>query len=220
MRPRSDCASSSFRFSQWETGNFLRVQQFCNLSNWNLVTEPRNVGFNHKLFTVSLLYSTMSSIITYTPTRLSKVKVKWSRYRAGLVQKVGRGIALLFHDRDTRRGLVVSSTPRPHITPWENPVPILQEAGWAPGPVWKGGKSRPYRDSIPDRPARCQSLYRLSYRAHAGLSSGSNWILQSVLPATSNALFKPAALKFKVKAMYSRMMKYGENDLDMKLAWV
>ena len=44
-----------------------------------------------------------------------------------------------------------------------HPVPILQEAGWAPGPVWKGGKSRPHRDSIPDRPVRSQSLYRLSY---------------------------------------------------------
>ena len=28
------------------------------------------------------------------------------------------------------------------------PVPILQEAGWAPGPVWRGGASRPHRDSI------------------------------------------------------------------------
>jgi hypothetical protein len=28
------------------------------------------------------------------------------------------------------------------------------------------GKSRPHRDSIPDRPARSQSLYRLSYPAH------------------------------------------------------
>ena len=27
-------------------------------------------------------------------------------------------------------------------------------AGWAPEPVWMGGKSRPYRDSIADRPAR------------------------------------------------------------------
>ena len=46
-------------------------------------------------------------------------------------------------------------------------LPIVQEAGWAPGPVWANGKSRPYWDSIPDRPARSQSLYRLSYRAHA-----------------------------------------------------
>jgi len=65
---------------------------------------------------------------------------------------MARGIALLFHDRGTRR--VVSSTPRPHFTPGKDQVPILQEAGWAPGPVWTDGKSRPHRGSIPDRPAR------------------------------------------------------------------
>ena len=81
-----------------------------------------------------------------------------------MAQRVGRGIALLFHDRGTRRG--EWSAARPGHTPGKDPVPILQEAGWAPGPVWTGGKSRPYRDSIPDRPARSQSLYRLSYRAH------------------------------------------------------
>jgi len=67
------------------------------------------------------------------------VKVKWFRYRPGVAQRVGRGIALLFHG--TRRGWVVSSTPRPHFTPEKDPVPFLQEAGWAPGPVWTGGKS-------------------------------------------------------------------------------
>jgi len=61
---------------------------------------------------------------------------------------------------------VVSSTSRPHFTPGKDPVPILLEAGWAPGPIWTGGKSRPHRDSIPDRPSRSQSLYRLSYSAH------------------------------------------------------
>jgi len=45
----------------------------------------------------------------------------------------------------------------------KDPVPFVQEAGWVSGPVWTGGKSRPHRDSIPDRPARSQSLYRLSY---------------------------------------------------------
>ena len=45
-------------------------------------------------------------------------------------------------------------------------VPILQEARLTPGPVWTGGKSRHHRDLIPERPARSQSLYRLSYRAH------------------------------------------------------
>ena len=66
---------------------------------------------------------------------------------------------------------VVSSTPRPQFTPGKDPVPILQEAGWAPGPVWTGGKSPPHRDSIPERPARSQSLYRLSYPAHDGTSN-------------------------------------------------
>ena len=51
-------------------------------------------------------------------------------------------------------------------TPGKDLVPILQEAGWAPGLVWTGGKSRPHRDSILDRPARSQSLYRLSYLVH------------------------------------------------------
>jgi len=93
---------------------------------------------------------------------------KWCRYRPGVAQRVGRGIALLFHDRGTRRGRVVSSTPRPHFTPGKEPVPILQESGWAPGPVWTGGISRPLRDSIPDRPALSQSLCRLSYAVHRG----------------------------------------------------
>ena len=95
-----------------------------------------------------------------------KVKVQWSRYRPGVAQRVGRDIALLCHDRGTRRGWVVSSMPRPHFTPRKEPVPILQEAGWTPGPVWTGRKYRPHRDSIPDRPVRSQSLYRLSYPAH------------------------------------------------------
>ena len=59
------------------------------------------------------------------------------------------------------------SAARPgHFTHGKDPVPIVQEARWAPEPVWTGGKSRRHRDSIPDRPARSQSLYRLSYLAH------------------------------------------------------
>ena len=36
---------------------------------------------------------------------------------------------------------------------WDR-LPILQEAVWAPGPVWTGGISYTHRDSIPDHPAR------------------------------------------------------------------
>ena len=86
-------------------------------------------------------------------------KVKWSHYRPGVAQTVGRGIALLFHDRGTRRGCVVSSTPRPHFTPLERPSTHFTGGWWAPRPVWMGRKSRPHRNSIPDRPAHSQSIY-------------------------------------------------------------
>ena len=48
----------------------------------------------------------------------------------------------------------------------KDPVPIVQEAGWTSGPVWPSGNSLLHRDSIPDRPARSQSLYQLSYPVH------------------------------------------------------
>ena len=77
-----------------------------------------------------------------------------------------RGIALPFHDRDTRRGWGVSVMPRPLFTPGKDPVPIVQEAGWAPGPVWTGAENLvPTGIPSPDRPARSQSLYWLHYPA-------------------------------------------------------
>src|SRR5215468_3717085 len=91
---------------------------------------------------------------------------------------VDRGIALSFHDLGARRGWVVSTTPRPlyprkrpgtHCTggwvgPRKDPVPIVQEAGWAPGPVWTCAENlAPTGIRSPDRPASSQSLHRLSY---------------------------------------------------------
>jgi len=52
-----------------------------------------------------------------------------------------RGTALLFHDHGTRKGWGVSVTPRPLFTPGKDPVPIVQEAVWAPGPVWTGAEN-------------------------------------------------------------------------------
>jgi hypothetical protein len=72
-----------------------------------------------------------------------------------VTQRVGRGIALLFHDLGTGRGWVFSSTPRPHFTPGKDPVPIVQEAGWAPGPVWTGAENLSLTGiRSPDHPAR------------------------------------------------------------------
>ena len=113
----------------------------------------------------AVFHATSSDFPPFVKT-IRKKKVNSSRYRPCVAKRVGRGIALLFHDRGTRKGWVVSSTPRPHFTRWKDSVPIVQEAGWSPRPVWTSGKSRPKQDSFPDRPARSQSLYRLSYPAH------------------------------------------------------
>ena len=59
------------------------------------------------------------------------------------------------------------STPRPgRFTPQErDPVPIVQETGRAPGPVWTAAKNfAPTGIPAPGRPARSKSLYRLHYR--------------------------------------------------------
>ena len=57
------------------------------------------------------------------------------------------------------------SAPRSgRFTPGKDPVPIVQEAGWAPGPVWTGSESLASTGiRSPDRPARSESLYRLRY---------------------------------------------------------
>ena len=103
--------------------------------------------------------------IFFVYSRTVDKKVKFSRYRPGVAQGVGRGIALFFHDCGTRRGRVVSSTPRPHFTR-ERPGTHFT-GGWVgPRAGLDGRKSRPHRDSIPDYPASSQSLYRLSYPAH------------------------------------------------------
>ena len=58
--------------------------------------------------------------------------------------------------------------PRPLFTPGKDPVPIVQEAGCVPGPVWTGAENLAPSTGIrsPYRPARSQSLYGLRYPAH------------------------------------------------------
>ena len=63
-----------------------------------------------------------------------------------------RGIALLFFDHDTKGG------------EW---LAIRSGRTLPPGSVWTGAENLvPTGIRSPDRPARSQSLYRLSYRAH------------------------------------------------------
>ena len=69
--------------------------------------------------------------------------------------------------------------PRPLFTPGKDPVPIVQEAGWAPGPVWAGVENlastgirsldRPARSSVaiptelPDPRLDRKRCYKLCY---------------------------------------------------------
>ena len=106
-----------------------------------------------------------------------KGKGKVHRCTGSTAHRGSGGITLLFLDHGTRRGREVNVTPRPFFTPGEDPVLILQEAGWAPGPVWTGAENlAPTGIRSPDRPVRSESLYRLSYRPtfmYVGLFKGT-----------------------------------------------
>jgi len=62
----------------------------------------------------------------------------------------------------------------------KNPVPTLQEDGWAPGQVWTGGKYRPYRDFF-----FCKYKFIVpsvdKYNGYVGSSSVTWYIWKSVL---------------------------------------
>ena len=79
-----------------------------------------------------------------------------------------RGIDLLFLHHGTRRGEGSASRPGRSLPPGKTRYPLyVQKAGWAPGPFWTGAENLASTGiRSPDRPARSQSLYPLSYPAH------------------------------------------------------
>ena len=53
---------------------------------------------------------------------------------------------------------------RGRYAPERDPIPTVKKTGWVPGPVWTGAKNlAPTGTRPPNRPARSESLYRLSY---------------------------------------------------------
>ena len=99
-------------------------------------------------------------------------------------------------------GWVVNVTPRPLFTPGKDPVPIVQEAGWTPGPVWTGAENLVHIGiRSPDRPARSQSLYRLRYPAH-------HWVFRSlVFRETGSRRFEETyCLRFQRSSNLSRLL--------------
>jgi hypothetical protein len=83
--------------------------------------------------------------------------------QATKAQKGSRGIVLLFFNLDARWGGWSTSRPS-RFNPGKDQVPIVQEAGRAPGPVRMGAENlAPTGIRSPELPARRESLYRLSY---------------------------------------------------------
>ena len=80
---------------------------------------------------------------------LQTCKVNVSLEQATKAQRGSRCIALLF--LKPRRYMRVGGQRHAPaaLPPGKDPVPTVQEAGWAPGPVWKGAENiAPQRDSI------------------------------------------------------------------------
>ena len=63
--------------------------------------------------------------------------------------------------------------PQMLFTPGKDPVPLVQKARWAPGPVWTGAENlTPTGIQSLNRPAHSQLLYRLRYPAHTCIGNG------------------------------------------------
>ena len=79
----------------------------------------------------------------------------------------GTCIALPFHDNGTRREEGSESRPGRSLPPGKSRYPLYRRLG---GPQGQSGQVRKISPTTgirsPDRPARCQSLYRLRYPAH------------------------------------------------------
>ena len=103
----------------------------------------------------------------YGKTKVKCTLVQALRLCTGhMAHRESRGIALLFLDHGTRRGWGVNVTSWPFFTSGKDLVPIVQEAGWVPGPVWTGAENlAPTGIRSPDRQDHSQSLYRLRYPA-------------------------------------------------------
>ena len=106
--------------------------------------------------------------------------------------------------------------PRPFFTPGKDPVPIVQEAGWARGPVWTATEYlAPTGIRSPDRPTRSQSLYRLRYKGPkiscpSQIPHRAPW--DRTRPSTSNEPFQLypgfSFLKKKIKwNIYTRFLQ-------------
>jgi hypothetical protein len=76
----------------------------------------------------------------------------------------GVEVQLYSFNLGARWGWVVNAMPWPLYPQERDPVPIVQEAGWAPGQVWMGEEYlAPTSIQSPDHPVCSKLLYQLRY---------------------------------------------------------
>ena len=83
----------------------------------------------------------------------------------------------------TRRGVRGQRHAPAALHPGKDSVPIVQEAGWAPGPVWTGAENlAPTGIRSTDLPGHTLSLYRMSYPAHTRFYQSLNFHYSHFFP--------------------------------------
>ena len=96
---------------------------------------------------------------------------KYIKKKGRTAHRRSSGIALPFHDQRHQKGVRGQRHAPAAFYLGKEPVPILQEAGWAPGPVWTNAKKlAPTGIRFPDRPGRSQQLRGIRYKINRTLS--------------------------------------------------
>jgi len=117
-----------------------------NIGTKAIENELNSAGVSAFIYTMNNDYHFgLFSVTCDTPTDVGTsyknrkiIKIKWSRYRPGLAQRVGRGIALLFHDRGTRRSEWSAAQPGRTLPPGKTWYPYYMTMG---GPRSRSGRA-------------------------------------------------------------------------------
>ena len=116
--------------------------------------KQQRINFRHQTFPTHL---SVNIFLLWSTSNILNCQSYLIKFILEQAMKVHWGI------RGARCGWVINATPRCFI-PRNDPVPIVQEAGWATGSTWTGAEYFSLSEiRTPNRPDRSDSLYRLSY---------------------------------------------------------
>ena len=89
---------------------------------------------------------------------------KWTNSPQYRTSKLREGVEVQLYSSfnlDAGWWWVVNATPRSLYAQERDPLPVIQEAGWAPGPVWKCAENlSPNEIQFPDRPAHSECIFK------------------------------------------------------------